>query len=62
MTCNKPITRVTKKDDEMTSDHPVPWFDNQAEEAAKFYMSVFQNSRITTVTRYGDAGPGPRGR
>ena len=37
------------------------WFDNQAEEAANFYASVFKNSKITTVARYGDAGPGPSG-
>jgi predicted 3-demethylubiquinone-9 3-methyltransferase (glyoxalase superfamily) len=40
---------------------PFLWFDNQAEEAANFYVSVFQNSRIDTVSRYGDAGPGPKG-
>ena len=40
---------------------PFLWFDNQAEEAAKFYISVFKNSRITRVTRYGDGGPGPKG-
>jgi predicted 3-demethylubiquinone-9 3-methyltransferase (glyoxalase superfamily) len=33
------------------------WFDTQAEEAAGFYTSIFDNSRITGVTRYGDAGP-----
>jgi predicted 3-demethylubiquinone-9 3-methyltransferase (glyoxalase superfamily) len=37
------------------------WFDTQAEEAAKFYASIFKNSKIVTVTRYGDAGPGPKG-
>ena len=37
------------------------WFDNQAEEAAELYTSLFENSRITTVQRYGDAGPGPKG-
>ncbi len=37
------------------------WFDEQAEEAARFYTSIFKNSRITTVARYGDAGPGPKG-
>ena len=37
------------------------WFDNQAEEAAKFYVSTFRNSKITGVSRYGDAGPGPKG-
>jgi predicted 3-demethylubiquinone-9 3-methyltransferase (glyoxalase superfamily) len=40
---------------------PFLWFDNQAEEAAKFYTSVFKNSRITGVSRYGEAGPGPAG-
>jgi predicted 3-demethylubiquinone-9 3-methyltransferase (glyoxalase superfamily) len=33
------------------------WFDNQAEEAVNFYTSVFKNSKILTVIRYGDAGP-----
>jgi predicted 3-demethylubiquinone-9 3-methyltransferase (glyoxalase superfamily) len=37
------------------------WFDKEAEDAAKFYTSIFRNSRITTVARYGDAGPGPKG-
>jgi predicted 3-demethylubiquinone-9 3-methyltransferase (glyoxalase superfamily) len=37
------------------------WFDKEAEEAAKLYTSIFKNSRITTVARYGDAGPGPKG-
>jgi predicted 3-demethylubiquinone-9 3-methyltransferase (glyoxalase superfamily) len=37
------------------------WFDGKAEEAAKFYTSIFKNSKIGTVTRYGDAGPGPKG-
>jgi len=40
---------------------PFLWFDHQAEEAARLYTSVFRNSRIETVTRYGDAGPGPKG-
>jgi len=37
------------------------WFDNQAEEAANFYISIFKNSKIVNVSRYGDAGPGPKG-
>ena len=37
------------------------WFDNQAEEAAKFYVSLFKNSKMGAVARYGDAGPGPKG-
>lgn len=40
---------------------PFLWFDHQAEEAARFYTSIFENSRIRNVVRYGDAGPGPRG-
>jgi len=40
---------------------PFLWFDNQAEQAAKFYTSVFKKSRMGKVTRYGEAGPGPKG-
>ena len=40
---------------------PFLWFDTQAEQAAKFYVSVFKNSRIVTTARYGEAGPGPKG-
>jgi predicted 3-demethylubiquinone-9 3-methyltransferase (glyoxalase superfamily) len=40
---------------------PFLWFDTQAEEAAKLYVSLFPDSRITHVSRYGDAGPGPKG-
>ena len=36
-------------------------FDNQAEDAANFYTSVFKNSKIVNTARYGDAGPGPKG-
>ncbi len=45
------ITRIT----------PFLWFDHQAEEAAAFYVSVFPNSKVTKVLRYGEAGPGPAG-
>ena len=37
------------------------WFDGQAEEAARFYTSIFENSKMGEVQRYGDAGPGPKG-
>jgi predicted 3-demethylubiquinone-9 3-methyltransferase (glyoxalase superfamily) len=37
------------------------WFDNQAEEAANVYVSIFKNSKIGKVSRYGDAGRGPKG-
>jgi predicted 3-demethylubiquinone-9 3-methyltransferase (glyoxalase superfamily) len=40
---------------------PFLWFDNQAEEAMNFYVSVFKNSKILSVSRYGEAGPGPKG-
>ena len=40
---------------------PFLWFDNQAEDAAKLYVSIFKNSKIVTTTRYGEAGPGPKG-
>ena len=40
---------------------PNLWFDTEAEEAAKFYTSIFKNSKITDVSHYGDAGPRPAG-
>lgn len=40
---------------------PFLWFDNNAEQAAQFYTSIFQNSKILNISRYGDAGPGPKG-
>jgi predicted 3-demethylubiquinone-9 3-methyltransferase (glyoxalase superfamily) len=40
---------------------PFLWFDGKAEEAMNFYLSVFKNSKAGEITRYGDAGPGPKG-
>jgi predicted 3-demethylubiquinone-9 3-methyltransferase (glyoxalase superfamily) len=40
---------------------PFLWFDGRAEEAMNFYTSIFKNAKIGRVTRYGDAGPGPKG-
>jgi predicted 3-demethylubiquinone-9 3-methyltransferase (glyoxalase superfamily) len=40
---------------------PFLWFDNQAEQAMDHYVSIFRNSKANGVTRYGDAGPGPKG-
>lgn len=37
------------------------WFNNNAEEAVNFYISLFKNSSVKSVSRYGDAGPGPKG-
>ena len=45
----------------MTRITPFLWYDTQAEEAAKFYASIFKNSKIGKVSRYGEAGPGPAG-
>ena len=45
----------------MSKVRPCLWFDREAEEAAQFYTSIFPNSRITSVSRYGDAGPRPAG-
>lgn len=41
---------------------PCLWFDGNADDAAKFYTSVFSNSRIATTMHYTDAGPGPAGK
>jgi len=40
---------------------PFLWFNGNAEPAARFYVSIFKKSKIRTVTRYGDAGPGKKG-
>jgi predicted 3-demethylubiquinone-9 3-methyltransferase (glyoxalase superfamily) len=45
----------------MPKINPFLWFDDQAEEAVEFYVSIFPDSRVLEVTRYGEAGPGPTG-
>ncbi|WNG32785.1 VOC family protein [Archangium violaceum] len=40
---------------------PFLWFNQEAEEAANFYVSLFEDSKILSVVRHGDAGPGPKG-
>jgi predicted 3-demethylubiquinone-9 3-methyltransferase (glyoxalase superfamily) len=40
---------------------PFLWFDGKAEEAMNFYVSLFKNSKVVSVSRYGEAGPGPKG-
>ncbi|HYS58297.1 MAG TPA: VOC family protein [Burkholderiales bacterium] len=40
---------------------PFLWFDDKAEEAVNFYASIFKKSKIGIVSRYGEAGPGPKG-
>ena len=45
----------------MQKIRPFLWFNDQAEEAMNFYVSIFKNSKAGSVSRYGDAGPGPKG-
>jgi predicted 3-demethylubiquinone-9 3-methyltransferase (glyoxalase superfamily) len=40
---------------------PFLWFDGKAEEAMNFYISIFKNSKVLSISRYGEAGPGPKG-
>jgi predicted 3-demethylubiquinone-9 3-methyltransferase (glyoxalase superfamily) len=40
---------------------PYLWFNDQAEEAMNFYTSIFKNSKIVNLSRYGEGGPGPQG-
>jgi len=40
---------------------PFLWFDDKAEEAMNFYVSIFKNSKVGSVSRYGEVGPGPKG-
>jgi len=46
----------------MQKINPFLWFNDQAEEAMNFYLSIFKNSKVVSVSRFGDAGPGPKGK
>jgi predicted 3-demethylubiquinone-9 3-methyltransferase (glyoxalase superfamily) len=50
-----------RKETGMQKITPFLWFDGNAEEAMRFYVSIFKNSKVGRVTRYGEAGPGPKG-
>jgi hypothetical protein len=52
----------TKEENEMQKITPFLWCDGKAEEAMNFYISIFKNSKVGGVTRYGEAGPGLKGR
>ena len=56
MNRNRKETKMIK-----TRITPMLWFDNQAEEAASFYISIFKNSKIGNIARYGENMPGPAG-
>jgi predicted 3-demethylubiquinone-9 3-methyltransferase (glyoxalase superfamily) len=61
---NEPGTVTEREDDAMATLNkitPCLWFDVEGEEAAALYTSIFKNSRILHVTRYGAAGPRPKG-
>src|SRR5712691_859138 len=45
----------------MKKINPFLWFDSEAEQAAKFYVGIFKNSKIGKITRYGEDGPRPKG-
>lgn len=45
----------------MSKVTPCLWFDDQAEDAARFYTSLIKNSKVGAIARYGDVGPGPKG-
>lgn len=45
----------------MQKIRPFLWFNDQAEEAANFYVSIFKNSKIGNISRYGEGGPGKKG-
>jgi predicted 3-demethylubiquinone-9 3-methyltransferase (glyoxalase superfamily) len=53
--------RPTREEIEVTDITPFLWFNDKAEEAAKYYVSIFKRSKITSVSHYGEAGPGPEG-
>jgi predicted 3-demethylubiquinone-9 3-methyltransferase (glyoxalase superfamily) len=61
--CRRSRSSVSPFDSEaiMQKITPFLWFDNQAEDAARFYASIFKNSRVIETTRCGNAGPGPSG-
>src|SRR5277367_911955 len=50
-----------KREECMQKITPFLWFDDKAEEAMNFYVSIFKNSKVGTITRFGEAGPGPKG-
>lgn len=49
------------EENDMQKITPFLWFDDKAEEAMNFYVSIFKNSKVGSVTRCGEGGPGPKG-
>ena len=66
LNCPAPLFRLTQRLASLRKSYmqkitPFLWFDNQAEEAMNFYVSIFKNSKTGTITRYGEGMPGPNG-
>src|SRR6266540_301090 len=61
MSANTGVNSKSKEENHMQKITPLLWFDGKAEEAMNFYVSIFKNSKVVSVTRYGEAGPGPKG-
>jgi predicted 3-demethylubiquinone-9 3-methyltransferase (glyoxalase superfamily) len=55
------VDSLGKEGSQMQKITPFLWFDGKAEEAMSFYTSIFKNSRIGSISRYGEEGPGPKG-
>jgi predicted 3-demethylubiquinone-9 3-methyltransferase (glyoxalase superfamily) len=55
------IELESREEHEMQKITPFLWFNDNAEEAMNFYVSIFKNSKIMSVSRYGEGGPGPKG-
>ena len=51
----------TAEENQMKKITPFLWFDSEAEQAVKFYVGIFKNSKIGKITRYGEDGPRPKG-
>jgi prepilin-type processing-associated H-X9-DG protein len=57
----KDLCHQKREENHMQKITPFLWFDGHVEEAMNFYVSLFKNSKVGRVTRYGEAGPGPKG-
>ena len=57
----RPTQEAATKEEPMQKIVPNLWFDTEAEEAARYYTSIFPNSKITDISYYGEAGPREEG-
>jgi predicted 3-demethylubiquinone-9 3-methyltransferase (glyoxalase superfamily) len=54
-------SEINKQENDMQKITPFLWFNDKAEEAANFYVSIFKNSKIRAISRFGEGGPAPKG-